>query len=132
MVKRIKRLPAGACRYYADGRCLIEEFVNPGYHEQWRCLLLSRLEVEYDRLLTQADNFRLEHETTARIWGGRVRGLDPGRICVDFAPGGKDVTGCRSCRAGICVKRLPPCKGVCRKFAPGDDKEDDEHGPDGA
>lgn len=128
----IKRFPATACRHHLRGHCAVEESANPGYHERWRCILLARLEKEYDRLLTQADNFNLERTTTVNIWGGRMRGIVPERVCPDYEPGGTDVTGCRSCVGGVCVNRLPACPGVCRKFSPHKGNKDDNAGPEGA
>lgn len=113
---KLRRLPAEMCEFYISGRCLLEERKNPGYHAAWRCILLSRLEREYDKLLSQADAFSLEQETAVRIWSGRMRGLVPEYVCADYQPGGSDVTGCGWSLGGVCVRKLPECPGTCRKF----------------
>lgn len=129
---KLKRFPAAACEYFVRGRCIVEERANPGYHARWRCLLLSHLEVEYDKLLAQADNFSLEKGATVRIWGGRMRSLVPEKICPDYEPGGADVTGCLACIGGVCLNRLPACPGVCRKFKRRGGKQAETTGPEGA
>jgi hypothetical protein len=78
------------------------------------------MEDEYDRLLAQADVFELDEETAARILEGRLKGILPGeRVCRDYSPGEDELTGCLSGFRGVCLRRLPPCPGVCEKFEPG-------------
>jgi len=89
-----------------------------------------RLEEEFDKLLSQADNFSLQGETAVRIWGGRMQGLTPLGVCPDFEPGGSDVTECMFCLDGVCVRKLPKCRGACAKYETRDGG-DLTSGPDG-
>jgi hypothetical protein len=108
---------------------MLEERVNPGYDRSIHCLLLTHLEAEYEKLLTQADNFRLEQGAAMRIWGGRMQNFMPESVCARYEPGGSDSTGCALCLEGVCLDRLPECPGICRKYRPADKKERESNGP---
>ena len=118
MSNRVLQLPGRDCVHYRSGRCLYEEDLNPGLHEEWRCAVIARLERQYDLFIEQADNFRLDDEVAGRIWEdrlGRILGMEPD--CGDFSPGGPP--GLLECQHGLdsqCVLTMPVCEGRCRYF----------------
>lgn len=117
---RICRMPGRECAYHVQDRCVYEERLNPGLNAGYRCLVLSRWEVEYDQFLDQAETFQLDEETAGRIWDGRFQRLAEGPLqCRQFAPGRDDtVISCVNLLDDVCLLRLPSCPGMCRRFKP--------------
>ncbi len=131
MVKKVRRMPGTACRYFEQGRCLYEERLNPGYNRAWRCRVLLRWEEAYDTFLAQADNFVIDPETAAGIWQQRLGELmRQGHGCPDHEPGGRDMTGCGRNLGGLCLTALPPCPGQCRRFEARDPGHDQDPEPE--
>lgn len=124
MTASIRRLPGHQCRYFARGRCLYEERLNPGYDRSLRCRVLLEWEASYDDFLLRAEAFRLGAATAAGLWENKIERLveDIAR-CENFAPGGTEATGCANALDELCVCALPPCPGRCRRFVR--DGEDD-------
>ncbi len=114
----ISRMPGHMCRFYKKGRCLYDELLNPGYNNKWRCKVLSGLEDEYDKLLRQAETFKLSAEVVAELWNVRVaehRASTGG--CYKSAFKAEDTYPlCSDGYEDICLLELPFCEGVCNKF----------------
>ncbi|EGJ51297.1 hypothetical protein Desaf_2995 [Desulfocurvibacter africanus subsp. africanus str. Walvis Bay] len=114
----ISRMPGRECAYYAQGHCIYEERLNPGFQTGFRCVVLTRWEDEYDQFLDQAEVFQLDDETAGRIWDKRFRKLAEGPLqCQEFTSGGDvAVVNCIHLLDDVCVLRLPACQGMCRRF----------------
>ncbi|OEU70675.1 MAG: hypothetical protein BA863_15070 [Desulfovibrio sp. S3730MH75] len=125
---KISKLPGHMCRFYQKGRCLYEEFLNPGYNTAWRCKVLGGLEDEYDKLIRQAEAFKLSAEVVADLWNQRVaehRASSGG--CQKGALKGEDTYPlCSNGHDDICLLELPECEGVCKKFKPINNSSDTE------
>ncbi|NJB66642.1 hypothetical protein GGQ74_000282 [Desulfobaculum xiamenense] len=114
----IRRLPGDRCMYFRMGRCLYEEMANPGYHERFRCSMLSNLENAYDDFLDRAEAFNLDEELAGRIWQTFLeRFVRTGIDCPDYVPGEwEGVAGCALALGFLCLKALPECEGQCSRF----------------
>ncbi len=129
MDSKVSPFPGVHCAYFVQGRCLYEESRNPGLNTAWRCKVLAAWEEEYERFLTQAENFDLEIELATRIWQQRLSDLiigpspcpdyQPGRPAVQPGEGDEDEPdiACAFSWIGLCLFALPACSGVCNHFA---------------
>lgn len=118
MTAEVKRLPARDCRYFQGGRCLYEERRNPGYHQEWRCGVLCEWETAYDDFLDRAEAFSLAPADASRMWGERLKKLVArAAACPDYIHGGADSgTGCAYEFEALCLRLVPPCEGMCRRY----------------
>ena len=118
MAATVRRLPACDCKYYEQGRCLLEERRNPGYQRSWRCSVLGGWETAYDDFLDRAEAFHLGPGDVSRLWGDRFKRLvDKASECSDYAPGGQENgTGCIHEFEALCLRKIPPCMGMCRHY----------------
>lgn len=127
---RLVRLPGIHCRFHEAGRCGVEEAMNPGLHDGWRCGEEQRIVAAYDRFLEQAETFDLSSEQATALWERRLAALPPpGGLCAHYTPPSRcpscpgggcgeegDWLDCVHFRAGVCVLLLPRCEGVCDRF----------------
>jgi hypothetical protein len=117
-VSQVFRLPVTGCSHLIHGRCFYEEYLNPGYQKDYRCLVLGKVQELYDSFLTQADAFGLDESTASGIWEKRFREMcrhDTG--CQEHEPGDMNTfPGCAHCLVDVCVLRLPVCGGRCQNF----------------
>lgn len=114
------RLPGLGCVYYARGRCLYEEELNPGYNQALRCKVLLHWEAAYDDFLCRVDAFALDQDAVPDLWRRRFERLVQEQYgCDDFehAPGAGP-PACAFVMDGLCLLRLPRCEGRCRRFKP--------------
>lgn len=114
------RLPGDGCRFFASGHCLYEERVNPGLRREFFCAFMAILEDRFDAFVIRAEAFGLSSAEASRIWERRWAGpLNADWDCADFTPLPEDVdeAGCRNLLDGVCLLRLPPCPGRCRRYA---------------
>jgi hypothetical protein len=119
-VTTLLRLPGDGCRYFARGRCLYEERLNPGLRREFFCAVMVFLEDRFDAFVIRADAFGLSSEEASRIWERRWSGRLNGEWdCVDFIPlpEGVEEAGCCNLVDGVCLVRLPSCPGRCRRYA---------------
>lgn len=124
----LNHLPAAACAFFLQGRCLYEERLNPGLHQAWRCVVWREWEDDFDDFLGRAEAFALEDEAAGRLWARRqARLLAAARACPDFVPGGTDPVGCVRGRDTLCLDRLPACAGRCVNYRT--ECEGDAHAP---
>lgn len=118
-MSQVLRLPAPGCSHFLRGRCLYEEHLNPGYHADYRCVVLTRLGEVYDTFLNQADAFGLDEALAGDIWQKRLGQLSEADTgCQEHEPG--DTEGfpdCAHCLGDVCVLRLPACGGRCQHFS---------------
>ena len=115
------RLPGDGCRFWAEGRCLYEELLNPGLREDFCCAVLSGLEKNFDSFVVRGEMLGLTPEEAGRIWERRMdAALNIGWDCANFIflPDGPGEMPCLHFRNGICMMRLPSCPGRCRRYAP--------------
>ncbi|WP_432736790.1 hypothetical protein [Maridesulfovibrio sp. FT414] len=117
---RITKMPGRNCRFFTNGKCLYEEMLNSGYNRDWRCRVIRDLEGEYDRLLRQAEAFKLDEEAFTDIWEQRIdEHLKSTVVCRKMIP--LDEEGLPFCAAlwdDVCLLELEDCSGVCRNFSP--------------
>jgi hypothetical protein len=116
---RLDRLPGTFCRHYLAGRCLYEEHLNPGLHEDYRCAVLLRLGRVFDDFALRAENLGLTEEQAGRAWKARFPAtLAREGYCRD-RPGGDTRTfpECDNAAGDLCLLALPACAGVCSRFA---------------
>jgi hypothetical protein len=115
---QIVRLPGHACLYHRLGRCLYEEALNPGYHQDWRCAVLLRWEGVYDDFLDRVESFGLDETSLADLWRRRFERLAEETVeCPDYAAGSVEgVPECQKLHMELCLLRLPLCQGQCRHY----------------
>jgi hypothetical protein len=122
-------MPGSACRYYAAGRCLYTERLNPGYDESLRCRFLALWEKEFDSFLDRAEAFALDQQELAALWDRRFERLQQsGKGCEAYHPcenGGDQ--GCVNGCGDVCLLALPFCSGRCRHFELLRPEHDPEH-----
>ena len=112
-------LPGDACRYWAAGRCLYEECANPGLRVEFMCSVLRFLEDRFDEFVVRGDVLGLSADEAGRIWEQRMAAsLNIGWDCAQFTPvqDSPDDVLCQHFLEGVCVLRLPPCDGRCRRY----------------
>ncbi len=127
---RVMRLPGIHCRFHEAGHCAVDETMNPGLNEDWRCGEEQRIVRAYDHFLEQADTFDLSSEQATALWERRLSTIPPpGGLCADYTPppscpscagggccGEADWLDCTHFREGVCVLLLPRCDGICERF----------------
>jgi hypothetical protein len=146
MPAKITPLPGKRCALYVAGRCLLQERRNPGLRQEWRCKVLVAWENEYEKFLTQADNFQLDEQLSVKIWRQRMEAiLSSQPVCPNYRPswrniedgepptipspaevggffGGLDMSqedaeiACADSWVGLCLHALPVCEGVCQWY----------------
>lgn len=119
-MNRVSKLPGRECLYYRNGCCLREEYRNPMLNRDWRCLVLKQWEKAHDDFIDRAERFQLDEEDAGKLWERIFLPMqkDYSR-CRMYTPGVSDeAIDCTSFLGGLCLKLLPPCKGVCRNFEP--------------
>lgn len=115
------RLPGDGCRFWADGRCLYEELLNPGLRVEYGCVVLNGLEKNFDAFVMRGEKLGLTTEQAGRIWERRMdAALNIGWDCANFIflQDGPGEMPCLHFRNGVCMLRLPACPGRCRRFVP--------------
>ncbi|GAB7022953.1 hypothetical protein [Desulfovibrio brasiliensis] len=124
----VKKMPAGTCRHYVKGRCLYEELLNPGYQQDWRCVVMLRWEEAFDEFLHRAEAFGVEHDRVARLWEARFKRLAGDRPkCERFRPAPDvDPPCCLHHHEALCLLGLPECEGRCRHYRAKDVKTETE------
>lgn len=121
----LSRLPGEGCRHHLAERCLYEEHLNPGYHEQWLCVLQGAWEKAFDDFLERAERFRLKEGDIPLLWRRRFEALirEKGG-CERFAYAPRlQLPNCTHVHEQLCVLQLPPCRGRCRHFEPCDESQ---------
>ena len=115
----LKRLPGHGCRFFARGRCLYEERLNPGYTKKWRCGVLLRWESVYDDFLVRAEAFGLEEDELSELWRERLERLmlQEGRCERYVYSRHVELPSCGNSHETLCLLDLPRCEGRCRRFA---------------
>ena len=115
-------LPGRGCRFWAAGRCLYEERLNPGLHAGFACTALQALADSFDAFVVRGESLGLSSEEAGRIWERRVdAALNIGLDCANFIPL-PDEAGdvpCAHFLDGVCLLRMPVCPGRCRRFVAG-------------
>ena len=127
---RLMRLPGINCRFHEGGHCAVDETMNPGLNEDWRCGEEQRIVRAYDHFLEQAETFDLSSEQATALWERRLATIPPpGGLCADYTPPARcpscagggcgddaDWLDCTHFREGVCVLLLPRCDGICERF----------------
>jgi hypothetical protein len=74
------------------------------------------MEKEYDKLLRQAEAFKLDEKVVSGIWDERVAD----QRLISMACAGRDASypECSALHGDICMLALPECDGVCSKYSP--------------
>lgn len=125
-MSKITRMPGGDCRFFRQGRCLYEERLNPGYHGQWRCGVVRRLEDDYDDFVYRAERFDILDKTAGAIWEKRFKEMiEAGPTCPRLGGQGESFMDCTWLAGDICLLELPECSGICRRFEPGGTEDQD-------
>jgi hypothetical protein len=116
--KKVRTLPGNRCRFYKFGRCHYEETLNPGYHLEFRCRLLSEWEDRFEEFVSRAERFNLDPETAGKIWAERMRSFyETGSECDRFERGGTmSEIECIHAFLDVCLLKLPECAGQCSHF----------------
>lgn len=123
MTQKLDRLPGTACKYYILGKCLYEEWLNPGLNTGWRCRIVLDWTEDYEKFVDRAELFNLDVETVSRMWEERfTKMMVSKRECPDFCPGGEEAAGCAHEYGDLCHVALPSCNGMCRHFVASDKK----------
>lgn len=115
----VLRLPGDDCRFWAQGRCLYEESVNPGLRREFACCVLVALEGSFDEFVVRGEILGLSGEQAGRIWEQRMaRALNIGWDCANFTPlpGDDGDVMCRHFMEGVCLLNMPCCPGRCRRY----------------
>ena len=114
----ITQLPGSECQHYAGGRCLYEERLNPGYVQDWRCLVLLKWESAFDDFLARAESFGIVQDAVPGIWERQFERM--ARDVFDcehyvYSYGG-EAPACMNALDGLCMLVLPECPGRCRHY----------------
>jgi len=113
-------LPAQDCLHWVAGRCLLEEALNPGLQRDFQCIVLNLLITRFDSFVLRGELLGLSAEEAGRIWEQRMASLNMDAECASFtflADAEEDLP-CLHFLDGLCLLRLPPCPGRCRKYSP--------------
>ena len=115
--------------YYRGGRCVYEEKLNPGYHDDWRCAVLVRWEQEYDTVIRQAEAFNMEGAMAANLWERKATTLmykGSAECSSRVSDYSGDMPGCVNFYSGNCLLTMPECGGRCTLYRtlPKDDESD--------
>lgn len=110
-------LPGAGCRFYHHGVCVYEEWRNPGWHTSWRCRAVQALEDDFAVFLERAERFQLADEQVRLLWERRWGSvwILP-FFCSQFVPAEADGQDCAWQWGDVCLRRLPPCSGRCKRF----------------
>lgn len=123
-MRPVLRLPGHGCRFWTAGRCLYEEAVNPGLRREFACTVLLALEGRFDEFVARGEILGLSGEQAGRIWERRMaQALNIGWDCANFTAL-RDEAGdvlCGRYIEGVCLLRLPPCPGRCRRYEPSEE-----------
>ncbi|MEW5773124.1 MAG: hypothetical protein AB1916_06320 [Thermodesulfobacteriota bacterium] len=123
-------MPAAACAFHVQDRCLYPERLNPGLDQSWRCVVWREWEADFDAFLHRAEAFSLDDDAASRLWAKRqARLLAAARTCPDFTPGGEGPVGCVRDLELLCLGKLPACAGRCVNYRPGRASEENAHEP---
>ncbi|SDL13000.1 hypothetical protein SAMN05660337_2191 [Maridesulfovibrio ferrireducens] len=119
----ISKMPGHMCRFYKKGKCLYDELLNPGYNAELRCKILVGLEDEYDKLLRQAEAFKLSAEVVSELWDLRIaeHRASTGGCHKNTMQGEDTYPLCSDGYEDICLLEFPRCEGICDKFMPTED-----------
>jgi len=121
---KLKLFPGCNCLYYFFGRCIHEEYLNPGFQLMWKCRVLAGLEKDYDGLIHQADVFDLSISQVESIWEKRFKNLDSwGDLCSSYIPRRPGDDRCLYLYGNACILEMSTCQGVCSVFRPGKEKD---------
>lgn len=114
----LKRLPGRGCRHHTAQRCLYGEHLNPGYHDEWRCRVITHWETAFDDFLARAENFGVHQDAVPDLWNRKFERMARETLrCNDFSyAAGADVPSCAHVCDGLCRLLLPECEGRCRHF----------------
>ncbi|WP_027722526.1 hypothetical protein [Maridesulfovibrio zosterae] len=117
---KITKMPGRTCRFYQNGKCFYEEELNPGYNINWRCNVLKGLEDEYDKLLHQAENFKLDEHAFSVLWEQRMEELLKSEVlCRKIVLDNEaEFPFCSAVYNEVCLYEIPECEGVCSRFKP--------------
>jgi hypothetical protein len=118
-VKVTLLMPGEGCRFWAAGRCLYEESVNPGLRREFACVVLAALEDRFDDFLTRSEILGLSGEQAGQIWERRMaQALNIGWDCANFTALQDDAGEalCLHFMEGVCLLRMPRCPGRCRRY----------------
>ncbi|MFP4167985.1 MAG: hypothetical protein ACLFSY_03940 [Desulfonatronovibrionaceae bacterium] len=118
MVDKVSALPGRGCEYYLFGRCIYEELLNPGYHTEWRCGVISGLVRSFDFFLEQVEIFSLSRSRADAIWKQRISARCPVWKCPDFSPDPENRGECLFLFRTQCILKIPACTGRCRLYTP--------------
>ncbi|MFO7818203.1 MAG: hypothetical protein R6V39_11080 [Desulfovibrionales bacterium] len=116
MLTNIRKLPGNNCIHYVCGHCVYWEVLNPGYHCEWKCAVLSSLLESYDHLLRQADKFDLNRDQIKQIWKNRLTDGLPLWNCPQYMPDKGNDDECIYLLHTHCILKMPVCSGRCRFF----------------
>ena len=121
MTAQVRRLPGQGCPHCRAGRCLYEEHLNPGLHENHRCAVLNRLCQAFDDFALRADVMGLPDEQAQALWEARFPAtLAKEGNCQDYLPG--DTTSFPDCAHAVgdlCLLAFPLCPGRCPRYLEG-------------
>ncbi|WFS64118.1 hypothetical protein LF599_08160 [Pseudodesulfovibrio thermohalotolerans] len=124
-MSKISRLPGTDCRHHLNGRCLYEEWLNPGYTKSWRCQVTARWESSFDDFLRRAEFFGVAEDAAPDLWGRQFQRMARETFhcgMYKYRPGAP-VPGCGHHLDGVCVMGLPRCSGRCRHYSLNTDEQ---------
>jgi hypothetical protein len=118
-MSQVLHMPGEGCRFWAAGRCLYEETMNPGLRKDFFCTVLSALEGSFDEFVVRGEILGLSSKEAGRIWEQRMaHALNMDWDCASFSALQDDAGEilCLHFMEGVCVLRLPRCAGRCRRY----------------
>lgn len=83
--------------------------------------MLLNLEKEYDKLLRQAESFRLDEKVVSDLWRVRVSACNTSSEACQGRGG--NYPDCTALHGDICLLALPECDGVCSHYSPEEREE---------
>jgi len=114
-MSKIISLHLDQCLYHFHGVCMYEEYLNPGYHQGFKCEVFLKWQEEYDQLLERAEIFSSPLEIVEQVWAkGEAKRLRQARACPFWQEGENQF--CAHLFDDCCLLKFPKCINYCQHF----------------
>lgn len=117
MSSGVSHMSGRTCAHHVNGRCIYDEYMNPGYDKKTGCKVLDGWEQAFDDFIDRAEAFRLEDEKALGMWENYMERLPAANTaCPDFMAASAQPVSCVHRLGRLCLPAMPPCAGRCSKY----------------